>query len=214
MVCPRVWVWLAVAVAALLFLSTLQTIVNGSHSPYTTDVGEIQNALPRWGTIHWTGYPLYTFLGSLFTTLLRWVGIPPAAGTSLFSALWGVVSVGLLVALLQELDVSGPLAALSALIAAAATSIWMDASIAEVHTLTTAFTIATLLFAVRFGRSGERHDLFLLALSFSQGIAHQRAVVFLAPGSAYWHRSPTSTSPGACSRARPGRSAHPAPGAA
>jgi len=169
------------AVAALLFLSTFQTVVDGSQSPYTTDVGEIQNALPRWGTIHWTGYPLYTFLGSLFVTLLRWVGIPPAAGASLFSVLWSVVSVGLLAALLQELDVSGPLAALGALVAAASTSVWMDASIAEVHAMTIALTLAVLLFALRFGRLGGRRDLLLLALSFSQGVAHQRAVLFLAP---------------------------------
>jgi hypothetical protein len=169
------------AVACALYLSTFQTVVNGSDSPYTTDVGEIQNALPRWGTIHWTGYPLYTFLGSLFVTLLRWVGVPPAAGTSLFSALWGVVSVGLIVALLGELRVSGPVTALGALVAAVSTSLWMDASLAEVHTLTTALTVATLLFALRFGRSGARRDLVLLALVFSQGVAHQRAVVFLAP---------------------------------
>ena len=177
----RAWVVIAVAVALLLYLSTFQTIVNGSQSPYTTDVGEIQNALPRWGTIHWTGYPLYTFLGSLFVTLLRWVGVAPAAGASLFSALWGVVSVGLLVALLQELDVSGPLAALGALVAATSTSVWMDASLAEVHTLTIALTVAALLFALRFGRSGHRRDLLLLALAFSQGVVHQRAVIFVAP---------------------------------
>jgi hypothetical protein len=177
----RFWSALAMLAALILFLSTVQTIVNGSQSPYATDVGEIQNALPRWGTIHWTGYPLYTFLGSLFVTCLRWAGVPPAAGTSLFSALWGVASVGLLVALLQETGVSGPLAALGTLVAATSTALWMDASLAEVHTLTTAFVIATLLFALRFGRSGERRDLVMLALVFSQGVAHQRAVVFLAP---------------------------------
>ncbi|UCC62570.1 MAG: DUF2723 domain-containing protein [Anaerolineae bacterium] len=177
----RTWIVVAMAAAALLFLSTVQTIPNGSTSPYTTDVGEIQNALPRWGTIHWTGYPLYTFLGSLFVTLLHWAGIPPAVGTSLFSALWGVVSVGLLAMLLQELGALGPITALGALVAATSASLWMDASLAEVHTLTVAFSMATLLFSVRLGRSGKRRDLLFLALIFSQGIAHQRAVVFLAP---------------------------------
>jgi hypothetical protein len=168
-------------VAGLLFLSTVQVVVNGSESPYATDVGEIQNALPRWGTIHWTGYPLYTGLGSLFVTVLRWVGVPPAAGASLFSALWGVVATGLLVALLRELDVPGPLAALGALVAATSVSVWMDASLAEVHTLTVVLTLATLLFAIRFGRSGERRDFLLLILFSSQGVAHQRAVIFLVP---------------------------------
>ena len=172
------------AVACALFYSTFQTTANGSPSLYTTDVGEIQNALPRWGTIHWSGYPLYTFLGSLFVTILRWARIPPAAGASLFSVLWGVVSVGLLVELLREIGVPGPLAAMGSLVAAASTSLWMYASIAEVSTFTTAFIVATLLFAFRFGRSGERRDLLLLALIFSQGVAHQRAVALLAPAMA------------------------------
>ena len=91
------------------------------------------------------------------------------------------LAVGLLVALLRELGVSGPVAALGALVAAVSTSIWMDASLAEVHTLTLVFTIATLLFALRFGRTGQRRDLLWLTLVFSQGVAHQRAVGFLLP---------------------------------
>jgi len=82
-----------------LFLSTLQIDISGSEHPYTTDVGEIQNALPRWGLIHPFGYPLYTATGSLFVSLVRLGGIPPAAGASLFSALWGMVAIGLLVVL-------------------------------------------------------------------------------------------------------------------
>ena len=42
------WIALAVALAALLYLSTVQTIINGGGHPYVTDVGEHQNALPRW----------------------------------------------------------------------------------------------------------------------------------------------------------------------
>ena len=178
------WIVVAMLVACVLYLSTFQTVVNGSTSRYATDVGEIQNALPRWGTIHWTGYPLYTLLGSLFVTLMRWAGVAPAAGASLFSTLWGVVSAGLLVMLLQDLGVSGPLSALAALVAAASTSLWMDASLAEVHTLTVAFSAATLLLAIRFGRSGRQQELLLLALAFSQGVAHQRAVLFLGPAAA------------------------------
>jgi hypothetical protein len=178
------WFAVAVTVAFVVFLSTLQVEVNGSRHPYTADVGEIQNALPRWGLIHRSGYPLYTATGSLFVTALRLIGIQPAAGASLFSALWGVVTVGLLVVLAQELGVPGPAAALGALAVALSTSVWVDASLAEVHTLTLGFSVATLLFAVRFGRTGERRDLLLLTLSFTQGMAHQRAVLLLAPATA------------------------------
>jgi hypothetical protein len=175
--------WPAVAgiVALVLFLSTFQVTINGSGHPYATDVGEIQNALPRWGLIHRSGYPLYTATGSLFVTILRLVGIQPAAGASLFSALWGVVTIALLVTLAQELGTPGPTAMLGALSVAIATSMWVDASLAEVHTMTLAFSVATLLGAVRFGRTGEWRDLLILAVCFSQGVTHQRTVVLLAP---------------------------------
>jgi len=172
---------LAALVALILFLSTFQTHVNGSEHPYATDVGEIQNALPRWGLIHRSGYPLYTATGSLFVTLLRLVGIRPAAGASLFSVLWGVITIGLLTMLAQELGASGPASALGALSVALSKSVWSDASLAEVHTLTLTFSAASLLFAVRFGRSGERRDLLLLTLFLTQGVTHQRSVVLLAP---------------------------------
>ena len=70
---------LAVAIigAGLIFvvyLGTLQLTINGSQHPYTTDVGEIQNALPRWGTIHFPGYPLYSLTGSAFVSVVRLLG--------------------------------------------------------------------------------------------------------------------------------------------
>ncbi len=177
------WLWVLVAVflAGLAYLSTYQIHISGSWSPYATDVGEIQNALPRWGLIHHSGYPQYSALGSLFVTLLRPLGIAPAAGSSLFSVLWGLVTVALLVILAMDLDVPGPFAALGALAAAVSTSIWIDASLAEVHTMTLAISVATLLFALRFSRSGERGDLLWLAFVFSQGVFHQRSVALLVP---------------------------------
>ncbi len=177
----RVWAALATLVALVIYLSTLQTIINGSDHPYTTDVGEIQNALPRWGLIHRSGYPLYTALGSLFVTVGRGVGIQPAAGASLFSALWGAAAAGLLVVLAQELGAPGPAAALGALLATLSTSMWVDASIAEVHTLTQVFRFAALIAALRFGRTGDKWELLLLTLLFAQGVTHQRTVALLAP---------------------------------
>jgi len=177
----RAWVILAAIATLIVLLTTLQWDINGSQSPYATDVGEIQNALPRWGTIHFTGYPLYTFTGSLWVTFLRVLGIQPAAGASLFSALWAVVSAALLVALALALGVPAPMAVVASLITTLSTSTWVYSSLAEIHTMTMVFTLATLLFAVRFGRSGAKPDLLALTLFFTQGVAHQRANVLLAP---------------------------------
>lgn len=172
---------LAALLSLLLFISTLQTEINGSTHPYTTDVGEIQNALPRWGTIHFTGYPLYTALGSLIVTGLRVVGIPPAAGASLYSALWGAAAIALLTVLMLEVEVRPSVALITSLLFALSTSMWVDASLAELHTMTMALTFAGLLFALRFYRRGEKGDLYWLAFVAGQGVAHQRAFVFSLP---------------------------------
>lgn len=175
------WTLVPVILAAVLYLSTVQTIINSSGHPYATDVGEHQNALPRWGLIHHSGYPQWTFLGSATVTALRALGVEPAAGASLYSLAWGLLTVALLVWLAMDLGAPGPLAALGALAAAVATSVWVDASIAELHTATMAVTVAILLFALRFGRSGSRGDLLWLVFVLSQGVFHQRSIVLLAP---------------------------------
>jgi len=182
---------LLIALLALaLFLTTLQWDINGSPSPYATDVGELQNALPRWGTIHFTGYPVYMITGSAFVTLLRWVGAPPAAGASLLSAVWGAAAVGLLVALTMALGAPRELAAPAGLLAAVSTATLVDASLAEIHTMTMALTAASLLLAVRLAETGQRRHFLWLVLVYSQGLAHQRAMLFMAPGLLIlcWHR--------------------------
>ncbi|NLF66210.1 MAG: DUF2723 domain-containing protein [Chloroflexi bacterium] len=171
----------AALLSLLVFLSTLQLGVNGSEHRYFTDVGEIQNALPRWGTIHFTGYPQFTALGSLFVNGLRLVGLPPAAGASLYSALWGSLATGLLALLIFQFGVSGLVATLAALLFALSTSMWVDGSIAELHTMTMALTFAALWMGVRFRRGGRPADLYWLVFLSSQGLTHQRSFVFLAP---------------------------------
>ncbi len=176
-------VWLiAGLVSFTIFLSTLQLTVNGSGHPYATDVGEIQNALPRWGTIHFPGYPLYSLSGSAFVTILRFVGIAPAAGTSLLSAFWGAIAIAILVVLQLSFEVRSVIALATSTLFALSTSFWVDASIAEVHTLTMVLYLGSVLFAVRFGRSGKRSDLLWLTFFASQAVLHQRAMVFMVFG--------------------------------
>ncbi|MHB9032301.1 MAG: protein O-mannosyl-transferase family [Anaerolineae bacterium] len=169
----------AAGIALVAYLCTLQWGINSGGSPYTTDVGEIQNALPRWGTLHYTGYPLYSLLGSLVVSLLRLAGIAPAGGSSLVSALWGAAAVGLLAALAFELGLPRWTALGSALLGGLTLSFWVNSSLAEVHTMTMALSLAVLLYALRLRRSGARSDLLWLALWLTQAVAHQRAALLL-----------------------------------
>ncbi|MCE5258305.1 MAG: DUF2723 domain-containing protein [Chloroflexi bacterium] len=176
---PYAICWVAAALALLAYLLTLQWGISSGGSPYTTDVGEIQNALPRWGTLHYSGYPLYTLLGSLVVSALHLVGIAPTAGSSLYSALWGAAAIGLLAALALELGAPRWAALAGALIGGASLSFWVNSSLAEVHTMTMALTLASLLCALRLRRNHTRGSLLWLVFWFSQAVAHQRAAGLL-----------------------------------
>ncbi len=167
--------------AAIIFASTLQMHISGSSHPYATDVGELQNALPRWGTIHFSGYPLYSITGSFIVTILRWVGIAPAMGSSVVSLIWGGITAVFLVLLALELGADWWAAILGAVIFSVSTSMWIDSSMTELHSMSMMFMAGILLFAVRFDRTGNRRDLIWLTIFISQGIFHGRAVLALIP---------------------------------
>ncbi|NDJ53324.1 MAG: DUF2723 domain-containing protein [Chloroflexi bacterium] len=172
---------MAVLASGIIFALTLQTHVNGSYHRYATDVGNIQNALPRWGHIHFTGYPLYLITGSSLVSLLRLFGFSPATAASLLSLLWGALTAGVVVLLARHLGARRLPALLGALLFSVSTSMWIDGSLAEVHTMSMLLTSLILLFAFRFNDSGEPRELLCLGLFLANGVLHGRALVGLLP---------------------------------
>lgn len=211
---PRLsWVVVVAACVALAvaYALTLQTHVAGSFneqlSPatrlkneYIKDVSEIQVALNVWGTVHHTGYPLFTVLGNLFTLPLRLVGVEPAAAASLYALAWGIVALGAFAALVQRLTGRIALAALSTVVVALTRSIWLHNVVAEVYSMSLAITLLLLAIALWpgpwRGAWGLRRRFLALALLGGIGVAHHRAVAFIAPGllAAVWlHRDDEPT---------------------
>ena len=126
------WIGLAVIlIAGGLYLSTLQTDINGADTPYTPDVGEIVNALNLWGTLHQAGYPIFSILGSTFVTVVKLFGVNPALAAGLWSWLWSLVAVGLTYVLTMRLTGQWWVAAPTALTLAVTRALWVNASIAE-----------------------------------------------------------------------------------
>ena len=78
-----------------------------------------------------TGYPLFAVLGNLFTLPLRAVGIEPAAAASLYALAWGIVALAGIAALIRALTGRPALAALVAVVAGLARSIWLHNVVAE-----------------------------------------------------------------------------------
>lgn len=196
----------AIATLAIVYALTLQTQIAGSFSEqlspesrlkneYIKDVSEIQVALNVWGTIHHTGYPLFALLGNLFTLPLRLAGLEPAAAASLYALAWGLVALGAFGWLVRRLTGRTALALLSVGVLGLARSIWLHNVIAEVYSMSLALAMSLLLIALWpgpwRGAWGVRRRVLALALLGGIGVAHHRAVAFIAPGllAAVWlHR--------------------------
>lgn len=190
-----------IAVIALggIYAATLQRHISGSFAgntpdlilknEYIKDVSEIQVALNVWGTIHHTGYPLYAILGNLFTLPLRALGLEPAEAASLYATAWGTLMLGSFGLLLARLTGRPALAAVAIMLLGTARSIWIHNVISEVYSMSLAIT-ALLLFVALWpapwtGAWSARRRILWLALLGGIGVAHHRAVLFVAPGLLY-----------------------------
>ena len=193
---PGVIAVLSLLVLAGSYAATLQTHISGSFeqgrpgdmlkNDYIKDVAEIQVALNVWGTIHHTGYPLFTVLGNLFTLPWRALGVEPAAAASLYVLAWGVVMLGAVGWLLWRLTERPVLAALSVVLLGTARSIWIHDVVAEVYSMSLAITALMLVVALWpapwRGQWSTHRRVLGLALLGGIGVAHHRAVAFVAPG--------------------------------
>jgi hypothetical protein len=168
----------ALAIAALMALSTLQTIPNGSQHYYMIDVGETQTVLNVWGTLHATGYPLYVMSGSALVALLRGLGVAPATAPALISLFWQIIALGLTYAFMRRIGVRAWIAAAALIVFAAARTVWIHGTIAEIYSLTLAF-LALMLWIAAGKQSGRA---LWLALIGGFAVAHHRALAFAALG--------------------------------
>ena len=169
---------LALALLAV-FLPTLQTIPNGSDHYYMIDVGETQVVLNVWGTLHYTGYPVYVMTGSAIVGLLTALGVGPAAAAGVVSLLWALVGLGLVYTLAAHLTRRPLLAAALALVYGLTRTVWIHADIAEIYSF--GFALLVLLLTLALWQRPVRGRICWLALFGGLAVAHHRALAFAAP---------------------------------
>ncbi|MCB0084021.1 MAG: DUF2723 domain-containing protein, partial [Caldilineaceae bacterium] len=118
------------------------------------DSGEFQVAAWTLGLAHSTGYPLYLLLGSAWQHTLALLGVSPAYGLNILSALFGALAVSLLYLTLVQwlkstLGIRRMVALLAALFLAVNPTFWSQNLIAEVYTLHALFLVLMLNLAYR-----------------------------------------------------------------
>lgn len=175
------WVVALLLLLALLavFLPTVQTIVNGSDHYFMIDVGETQVVLNVWGTLHYTGYPLYVISGSALTAVFRLLGANPAAAASLVSLVWGLAGLGLVYALADHLSRRPWLAAAVTLLYGLTRTYWIHTGIAEIYSF--GFVLLMVLLVLALWRTPIRGRVYWLALVGGLAVAHHRSLAFVAP---------------------------------
>lgn len=165
----------------LIYLPTLQTQVNGSPDPYAEDVAEIQTALNLGGTLHATGYPLYSMLGAAFVAGVRTLGVNPALAASLYSTVWCFIALSIFYTLIVKLTGRTGVASIITLLLGLTRGVWAYSVVAKPYTMTLAFCALLLLLALWPGVDSRRRVL-LLALVGGFAVSHHRMIAFMTPG--------------------------------
>ena len=180
---PWLPVCLALVPLLLLYLATLQTVPNGSSHYFMIDAGETQIVLNEWGSLHPTGYPLYTFSGNVLTAILRSVGISPIIAPALVSLLWGMLALLLLYVFGAHLGASPWLAASMSLLYGLTRTVWIHNVIAEIYSFDLLLLLTLLCLA--FWRGPWSGRVYWLAFTGGIALAHHRAFITILPAMLY-----------------------------
>jgi len=172
--------WPALVPALVLAVVYGRTVQRGTGNAFSIDTTKFEFVGRVLGSPHPPGYPLYTMLNAAF------VRVVPVGSTALLanllSAVFALLTCVLAVSVLRSLGLSRALAAGGATALGMLPSLWRNAVVAEVYSLTALFMMAVLACVLRYERTQRpgwlRAGLLLFALSF----AHATSDVLLFPG--------------------------------
>lgn len=176
---------LALVLAGVAFLFYYVTLTP-SLSYLSPDGNELATIPYVLGLAHMPGYPLYTWLGKIFT----WLPFGDVAHrVNLMSAALGAMGVGglylITTALLHHRAASPILrrsgASLAALFFAFSPSFWSQAVIAEVYAPNIAMVALTILALLHWERTRRDRDFFLFALVFGLSLGTHISNLGFAP---------------------------------
>jgi hypothetical protein len=177
------FIGLALAVIALLaYLATLTPSLS-YQSPDGNELATIPYVL---GLAHMPGYPLYTWLGKLFTFLPFGDIAHRVNLMSAVCAAFGVAGIYLITTMilhprLDSLSARRTGAAFAALIFAFSPTFWSQALIAEVYTANIAMIVMSLLMLLRWEITRRNRDFFLFALIYGLSLGTHISNLGFAP---------------------------------
>ncbi len=174
---------LPLAALLVIYVTSLQTIPNGSEHYFMMDVGETQVVLNTWGTLHATGYPLYVMSGNLTVAALRLIGVSPVTAPAVVSLIWMLAALGLVYALMRHLTGRTVVPAVVVLVYGLTRTVWIHGVIPEVYSFT--LFLMALLLSIALWRGDLSGRVLWLASLGGIGIGQHRAVAMFIPGLIY-----------------------------
>jgi len=173
--------WLDALISLVVFMVSL-VVYNATLTPSLSyrspDGNELATVCYQLGLAHMTGYPLYTWLGKLFTYLP--IG-DIAHRVNLMSAVMAAGAVALLYLILRQLTGRKLVSALVALFFAFSLTFWSQAVIAEVYAPNVFMLVLCVLLLLRWARTRRRGYLFVFGLAYGLSMGTHLSNLGFAP---------------------------------
>jgi len=165
----------------LLFFFTLAVYINNlSPSVYGGDSGDFVTAALSRGVAHPSGYPLYTILGIVLTSLP--LPFTPAWKFGLASGLLSSLTVVFIYLITYELTKNRYLGIITSLTLAFTYPFWLHAEIVEVMTLNSLFISVLIFLVTKYIKKREDKLLYYLAGLVGLSLTNNLTILLLFPG--------------------------------
>lgn len=177
--------WLLAGAAALIAFYYYARTVQPGVGPFLDSV-EYQTTVAVGGVSHPPGYPLYTFLGQLFTALPWWGRWAPFGDNLAFrlnfmSVVSAAITVLLMARLIYHLTLKPWAAFLGALALAGAVRFWFQATYTELYAVYSLMLTATLLALVVWMQTRRDRYYYLSVILYALSFGVNAPAIMLLP---------------------------------
>ena len=165
----------------LFFFSVLLLYIhNLTRDVYSGDIGDLVTASYVLGVPHPPGYPLFTFLGFLFSQLP--LSLAPVSKVALVSTLSSFLGLILFYKLFFRITKSLFISLLSTSILAFSYPYWLHAELPEAFGLNNLFVILLLYFGILFYQEQKEKQLYMLIFLMGLSLTHHHTILLIFPG--------------------------------
>jgi hypothetical protein len=169
-----------ISILIFFIFTALLYIHNVTHDIYSGDIGDLVTAAYVHGVAHPPGYPLFTFLGYLFTKLP--LVVPVVTKVAYLSVVTSFLGLILFFSFSYRATKSIFIGLLSTATLAFSHLYWIHAEIPEVFALNNLIVIAIVITGILFYQTKNIRYFYLLGFLAGLSLTHHHTIFFVLPG--------------------------------